>query len=326
MLEIFDFTPYPAIIGGAVLGTAAVTRLIFKGEVLGISGIVGRLVRGKHEDIRRWTFLSGLLSGGMLLRLYLPSSYGTLSISTTRAVTAGLLVGVGTVLGNGCTSGHGVCGLSRLSVRSFVATCTFMMCGFLGATLTQSTTAITEVPDAVVPSVESLLTFAQPLVAGFVGLHMALSTFVKKELVSEHTAVLMTDFAEASLFAVGLGIAGMTSATKVASFLDLSEGRWNPTLMFVMVGAIALNLSTYLGVIKSGMRNQTLLTSENFALPTNITIDGRLLAGAALFGLGWGVGGMCPGPALVSLASPHTPPLAFNAAMFTGFAFGGVLQ
>lgn len=104
--------------------------LLTHGKISGISGIVGGLLtRGTPDVSYRVWFVLGLLSAGAALALLMPSAFSSEPVSMWRVGAAGLLVGYGTRLGNGCTSGHGVCGLSRLSVRSLVATLTFMATG-----------------------------------------------------------------------------------------------------------------------------------------------------------------------------------------------------
>ncbi len=127
-----DFTPIPALIGGAIIGLAASLLLLTHGKVAGISGLYGSLLRQGTSDraFRLW-FIAGLAAMGALVRLTRPAAFDSAwSASLPVTLLAGLLVGFGTQLGNGCTSGHGVCGLSRLSVRSLVATLTFMATGF----------------------------------------------------------------------------------------------------------------------------------------------------------------------------------------------------
>lgn len=127
-----DFTPLPALLGGALIGLAASMLLLTHGQIAGISRIYGAMLgRGPGGRAFRPWFMGGLLSVGVLLRLTSPATFATTwSASLPVTLVAGLLVGFGTQLGNGCTSGHGVCGLSRLSVRSLVATLTFMGAGF----------------------------------------------------------------------------------------------------------------------------------------------------------------------------------------------------
>lgn len=125
----------PALAGGALIGLSASLLLMLNGRVAGISGIVGGLMgsdRKTGEASWRLAFVIGLLAGGVALYMVRPQSFdGGPTVSPLLIALAGLFVGVGTTLGNGCTSGHGVCGMSRLSKRSIVATCVFMATGML---------------------------------------------------------------------------------------------------------------------------------------------------------------------------------------------------
>lgn len=123
-----------ALIGGGIIGVAVSIMLYFNGRVSGISGIIqGVLFPKKNEVSWRLLFLVGILSGGVILKLWHPSAFVSLSnnMSLYDYAAAGLLVGFGTLLGNGCTSGHGVCGISRLSMRSILATIVFIIFGMI---------------------------------------------------------------------------------------------------------------------------------------------------------------------------------------------------
>ncbi len=123
----------------------------------------------------------------------------------------------------------------------------------------------------------------------------------------------ITAFFSGLLFAVGLGIAGMTRPIKVIGFLDFF-GNWDASLAFVMIGAIGVYFFAYRRVDK--MKAPILVPS--FSLPKRSDLDASLIGGAALFGIGWGLGGFCPGPALTSLATGAAPVLVFAAAMIAG--------
>jgi uncharacterized membrane protein YedE/YeeE len=126
-----NFTPVSALIGGGLIGLASVVLMLFIGRIAGIAGIVGGFFGAGGSEIGwRLAFIAGLIAGPFLV----PLAGGTIPDITIDAplpmvVAAGLLVGLGTRLGNGCTSGHGVCGLARLSPRSLAATLTFMAAG-----------------------------------------------------------------------------------------------------------------------------------------------------------------------------------------------------
>lgn len=126
-----------SLIGGVIIGIAVSLMLLFNGRVTGISGIVGSLLNPETLDKNwRFLFLTGLLLGGVALRFLHPESFTLLShAKPVDYILSGLLVGYGTSLGGGCTSGHGVCGISRLSVRSIISTFTFILFGIIGVIL-----------------------------------------------------------------------------------------------------------------------------------------------------------------------------------------------
>lgn len=119
------------MLGGMLIGLSASAMLLLNGRVAGISGILaGVLKPGSGETLWRCCFLGGLLAGGLLLRFTLPRAFDFGIVRPFPVlIAAGLLVGLGTRLGSGCTSGHGVCGISRLSLRSLIATMTFIAVG-----------------------------------------------------------------------------------------------------------------------------------------------------------------------------------------------------
>ena len=126
------FTPWASLAGGAIIGVAAALFVLLNGRIAGISGILGGLLKPVRGDIGwRAAFLAGLVGAPLLHAVFtelpplqIDAGYGAL-------VVAGLLVGIGTRYGSGCTSGHGVCGISRLSPRSLLATASFMAAGFI---------------------------------------------------------------------------------------------------------------------------------------------------------------------------------------------------
>lgn len=140
-MAITDFTPIQGIIGGLMIGTASALWLWLYGRVAGISGLVGRLVWHPVPSEISWraTFLVGLVVGALLYQFLAPTIgiapvfHVDLQRSWPVMIIAGLLVGFGTRMGNGCTSGHGVCGLARTSPRSLAAVATFMGFGFITA-------------------------------------------------------------------------------------------------------------------------------------------------------------------------------------------------
>lgn len=135
-IDWMHFTPLTALVGGALIGLAAGWLVLFNGRIAGISGIVGGLLRPRAGDIAwRVAFVAGIVAAPALYRLFAPLPPSRVDAGWVLLIVAGLLVGVGTRYGSGCTSGHGVCGLSRLSPRSLAATLTFMVAGFVTVAL-----------------------------------------------------------------------------------------------------------------------------------------------------------------------------------------------
>ena len=125
------FTPWPALAGGVLIGIAVAMFILLNGRIAGVSGVLGGLLSpGRGDTAWRLAFIGGLIAAPLLYQLFagpltvsIDAGFGTLAVG-------GFLVGIGTRYGSGCTSGHGVCGLARLSPRSLVATLTFMAVGF----------------------------------------------------------------------------------------------------------------------------------------------------------------------------------------------------
>ena len=346
------FTPLVAAAGGAVLGLAAAAKWVLTGRVLGVSGAVRGLVVGGDRSAWRLAFLAGLLGGGAVAGAINPGAFDVLPATFTaaRAALGGLLVGWGASAGNGCTSGHGICGLSRLSRRSLAYVLTFMAAGAAGATLTGTPAAL-----GVAPAPAPLVLAPSDLVLHEGGLLLATAVLTCAALAAfarngrgagagsadadaaaaaaaaaarKRVAGVATDLAAGLLFAWGLAFAGMVRPTKVAGFLAPLAPSWDPSLAFVMAGAIAVALPAFQWV-RCGARAgapSAPLCGGAFGEPGG-SVDARLLGGGVLFGLGWGISGMCPGPALVALAgAPSAPIAAYCVAMAAGMALDGALS
>jgi uncharacterized membrane protein YedE/YeeE len=123
---------YWPIVGGVMIGAASVILLLMNGRLAGISSVFwGAIERSSPGKVWRWLFLIGLMAGGWLYHALTGNPYPSIGSNYPLAIAAGLLVGIGVKIGNGCTSGHGVCGIGRLSPRSIVATIAFMLAGIV---------------------------------------------------------------------------------------------------------------------------------------------------------------------------------------------------
>jgi uncharacterized membrane protein YedE/YeeE len=127
-----EATPINSFAGGVLIGVAVSILILFNGKVAGISGILGGIIKFKTNDVSwRLLFLIGLLISHIIYSIFFALPVVTMHSGNLTVLTAGLLVGLGTRYGSGCTSGHGICGISRLSTRSIVATIIFMLAGIV---------------------------------------------------------------------------------------------------------------------------------------------------------------------------------------------------
>ncbi len=124
------------LVGGVLIGASALLLMLFIGRIAGVSGIIwGAFTANDANRLWRWLFVGGIVAGAFLFHAISGNAYPLVNDNIALAAVAGLLVGIGVKLGSGCTSGHGVCGISRLSTRSIIATVVFMLVGIITVTL-----------------------------------------------------------------------------------------------------------------------------------------------------------------------------------------------
>lgn len=334
------FTPISGLLGGGLIGISAGTLLLLNGDILGASGIVSSATVSPWKAItdpsQNWklVFLSSFL---LTSTIYFGPTFeapaaATLSsgrsISTLGNILAGVLVGFGTKLGNGCTSGHGICGLPRMSIRSLAAVMTFMATGVTTTILTSPTGPLANYTEFLQTntstSTDDRLVFGGSLVTfSVVGATLLSTFFMTRRKEGNGNASVKTSYIakigpaalSGIMFAAGLYNSGMIYASKVFGFMDvsaISSGNWDPTLALVMGGGLVTSWIAYQFVNLNGnacdvkVSRRAPLDSplalpegSKFSVPTNTSIDFNLLAGAALFGTGWGVAGICPGPGML---------------------------
>lgn len=289
----------------------------------------------------------GLISAGAGLGLVRPESFNdTVRISGPAIIAAGIITGLGTRMGGGCTSGHGVCGLSRLSLRSLTAVCTFMFTGAVTSYLTREGPLATMVmlPEAA-PEVLNSADVIGSLLPTLVACGAAIVTFSYNNWLAKllgrpphkfehkdeaHTSLVehITSYAVGAVTGIALGISGMCNPDRVVNFLNFSSAStgWDPSLMAVMGGAVLFNLVSFRMMSKDKSPPKMKKTGSMTDLikmgmhSANTNIDARLLVGSALFGIGWGLGGICPGPGLVALGACSSTARVFVPAVIGGVA------
>ncbi|CAI5518564.1 unnamed protein product [Closterium sp. Naga37s-1] len=292
-------------------------------------------ISGASDWPFRVAFLASMLAVGCAAHLALPSAFGAPTFaapaqdpiaSVILPAVAGVLAGFGSQLGSGCTSGHGVCGLPRLSIRSLVAVCTFMTTGAIASMLS----------NALLPPVASAAPVAPPANAWMAALSVSVASLllllvrsfisppatpsVAKDEPSKAAAagavppvLLLSSMLSGAVFALGLTFSGMLNPAKVKAFLDPIHG-WDPSLAFVMGGAVLFNLVTFHLVLKQ----RHPLLAQSFSVPSRKDITKELVVGSAIFGLGWGLAGFCPAPALVSAVTGKVPIIVWLASLVVG--------
>lgn len=247
----------------------------------------------------------------------------------------GLLVGLGTKIGSGCTSGHFLCGLSRFSLRSFAATFSFFSIAVLTNVLTNPVKPITRkvvlAAQTELPSLWAIALMQIPAVMYLFVIPSFVKSKAKKKGVTEDELKIIheqagkaSSFLIGLHFALGLAMTGMLRPSKVLGFLNLSpdriqSGHWDPSLAFVALGGIVTSSIGWFTDVKPRVerskKGSALIedkplywrSSPKWRLPNKQSIDLKLIFGSILFGIGWGVTGLCPGPALVGFGASTLP-------------------
>ncbi|WWC58631.1 uncharacterized protein I303_101175 [Kwoniella dejecticola CBS 10117] len=301
------FTPIQTFLGGLLLHFSTSSLLEDTGRVFGVSGIVDGAVFGSHERWQ-WGIIVGLLAGPAFsyatgLQAYYPGNalHSIAQIGLGRLGLAGALVGFGSRLGSGCTSGHMLCGVSRLSPRSLIATITFFATAVLSAKLFPLGPS-SNLSDPAIPAYA--YTLDQPsfaAIAVFIGLiaglkiaYAALSRYVLSTASFRSTPYVLSGL----MFSIGLSMSGMSDPAKVLGFLRLFDlTQFDPSLALIMLSGVLLNGIHYARLKHTAKAR---FPWESWRVPTRKDVGSKLILGSAAFGVGWGLIGICPGPALVA--------------------------
>ena len=306
MSTISTFRPLEAFIGGLFIGAACGVYMLFSRRIAGCSGslkaVLIALALGPRE-ISKIAFAGGLVAGGALMKVLQPSSFSAPPAPSLVLAFAGFAVGIGTALANGCTSGHGLCGLSRLSVRSLVAVPIFMVAAIITTTITDITTATTSggtigaiLPIGATPA--SGVLAAQ--LAG--GLALALAAGLALLPVKSTAREAYLGLWSGACFAIGLTIGGMVRPSVVTG--ALGPAAFDGTLWVLFCTALATTFMFFRVAARVGVQEATVWGA---ASPT--PVDSALVLGSVFFGVGWGASGLCPGPLLVDVGASGAPGL-----------------
>jgi hypothetical protein len=291
------FRPLEAFIGGLFIGVACGVYMLFSRRIAGCSGALKALLLGPHET-SKIAFTGGLLSGGALMKVLLPSSFSAPPAPSLVLAFAGFAVGIGTALANGCTSGHGLCGLSRFSFRSLVAVPTFMVAAIITTTIASGGTVGAFLPIGVTPAATTGLA-AQ--LAG--GLALALAAGIALLPAKSTAREVYLGLWSGGCFAIGLSIGGMVRPSAVTG--ALGPAAFDGTLWVLFCTALATTFVSFRVAARVGVREATV-----WGAASPPPVDRALLLGSVVFGIGWGASGLCPGPLLVGVgAAPGAPGL-----------------
>lgn len=295
------FTPIESSLGGVLIGLSAALAYYGDGKITGISGILGPFLRSvltcqsfQHGDVWKGLFLLGLVCGG-LLNLIFNKDFAfplALPFSFTRYVIAGFAVGVGTRCGKGCTSGHGICGLPRLSTRSWISVPAFMAVAMLTVTLTRHILRTDSQGPLGIAKLEEHKHWHFPAIAVGASIMLTLLT----EILPPRIQGLVTPYICGMIFGLGLGCSGMTDQRKVLDFLDIT-GTWDPSLAFVMGSGLCVSFPAFFWAEREGSKPRC----GEFEKPPKTGDYALLVWGPVFFGIGWGLIGLCPGPAAAGL-------------------------
>lgn len=309
-----------AFYGGALIALSSSLNYVLYGKITGLSGILNTVLglRFRYEYFERLGFIVGLISAIDIWVSINGSNFeGRLMISsndnlnTIGWIIGGIFIGIGSRWSGGCTSGHGVCGLPRFSVKSFIAICIFMPVGMVTATYLSSMPLFFN-PTPLTPSlINTYKSFSSISLKALqvITLISIVYFLVAKRGIDKVSVLSQTIFGW--IFGMGLLISGMCSRDNILAFLTISA-KWDPSLIIVMFTAVLINLATFQGVIYKGES----LLRKSLAMPDN-SMDIGNYVGPVLFGMGWGITGLCPGPAMANFTvNPNC--LLLIAATFIG--------
>eukprot|EP01084_Bolivina_argentea_P085188 153962_1 len=298
-----------AAYGGILIGNAAILYLIMYGRVCGISGIIGRVLDHAFSFGRNKKQNAQLIQFGFVLGLFISSILWLQpSKNTTNPLLmllAGLLVGFGTRYGCGCTSGHGICGLARKSMRSVVAVSCFLLSAIITATFMNKYFNYLYKSGPLFVKHEN--DYGKYIHWIFIILIIGILFERNSHLNVYALLETLSSIIIGIIFGYGLVLSGMVQPSKVINFLNINPfnfaNHWDPSLIFVLCFGLMISVTLYPLILK--YLDEPICDKTGFHMPTNTVIDKRLIIGACIFGIGWGIGGVCPGPAIIVMMSTY---------------------
>mmetsp|Transcript_13481 Transcript_13481/g.19438 ORF Transcript_13481/g.19438 Transcript_13481/m.19438 type:complete len:333 (-) Transcript_13481:236-1234(-) len=313
-------------LGGGLMAVATSSFLALTGRLIGLSGIFSGVSRPSVRGFSwKAAFTSGLLLGSVVAQMQTRGDWILVPFNGTfpswfAYVMGGFLVGFGTRLANGCTSGHGLCGIARFSARSTLATFTFLGTGVTTATLIDSLGGgpFRNLPSAVDQSQDYLRWIAAAIAFGLLVRSGWRSMGNGNSLIN-----VVVPFGAGATFGAGLTVSAMPTPEKLLGFLTMTNfENWDATLMVVFAAGVALNSILFKLILSSLQRPVLAETDEKtkFEIPTNnYDITSKLILGSIMFGAGMGISGACPGPGVVLMAMGMPKGWAFTISMYAGF-------
>ncbi|GMH62595.1 hypothetical protein TrRE_jg9053, partial [Triparma retinervis] len=290
---------------------------------MGASGIISPLITEpmaltRGQDSWKITFVATMMIVTKFVNLLFPSLIHVTPLNYWMNAVAGLLVGFGTFMSNGCTSGHGICGLGRFSIRSLASVCTFVATGVITATIIS---LATDPQDLVAADDADLISSSKTVSDIFTFVLAGVAVTTVGSTSNPKQPSIFPVIISGLLFSLGLIVSGMSNPEVVLGFLDVNVGAfkdWNATLCFVMACGVSVSVATYqyrkrrargdeascppqgCGISIPAEKSSGNHGNQKEAPPTPV-MDFKLIGGSVLFGIGWGLAGICPGPMIVGI-------------------------
>ena len=322
----FDSTFFKSIIGGLFIGVATSLHLYLEGKLTGISSSIFNCISLNNLSYNL-SLLTGMIFISSFMKCFFNRSLTTLTLDGPRFIEtdskftgdlslpgfiiAGFLIGFGAKMSNGCTSGHGICGIPRFSKRSIIATVLFIIFGCIFSTIKYYIPFLRPISYAFNSWDSKFIYYGVLILSILVILFLVYQSF--KSGLKEKLRDTVVAFVIGCMFSYGLLQSGMLKRHVIIEFLTIGK-IWNIQLLYVFASVIGFNIVAFRFIINKG----TPRYKEKFDIPENNEIDNKLLLGAAIFGIGWGLSGICPGTSIVGfyLYCPQT--LSFFIFMCLG--------